>query len=155
MSQGALGHRPLAQRCRDTQPGARRFTSPGLGSETCDNYTSLALGNSWEDLRCFRQSSCPRLRQEALGGAQEDGNCKPGSPRLHPRLGEVYTLQLPEKESRKRPEGKKTQKLSGAGTGGVRGLSPAGVVRGPRGHRGSGAGDRARSPPPSGPARGS
>ena len=112
MSQGALGHRPPARRCRDTQPGAR-FTSPGLGSETCDNYTTLALGNNWKDLCCFRQSSCQRLRQEALGGAQEDGSSvKPALPRLYPRLAELYTLQLPEKEERKRPEGEK-QKLEG------------------------------------------
>lgn len=154
MSQGALGHRPPAWRCRHTQPGTRRFTSPGLGSETCDNYTTLALGNNWTDLCCFRQSSCQRLRQEALGGAQEDGSSV--KPALHPSiLGLLNYIHSSFQRKRKEKDRKEKNKLSGAGTGAVRGLSPAGVVCGPRGHSGSGTRDWARLPLPSGPERGS
>lgn len=137
------GTETLARCCKSTQPGARRLTSPALGSETCGSYPSLALGKTGKVRAAFAKAPARPLRQEALGGAREGRNCEPRAPRLHPRLTEVHTPGPRERVKKK--TGRKERKKNTLGGGDVLGLSPAGVARGPRGHSGSGASCRRAS----------
>lgn len=116
------GTETLVRRCKSTQPGARRLTSPALGSETCGSYPSLALGKTGKVRAAFAKAPARPPRQEALGGAREGRNCEPRAPRLHPRFTEVHTPDTWEKVKKKtgRKERKKTPSEAGTCSAWVR-----------------------------------
>lgn len=75
-SQGSFGAetRWHPRRCKDTQAVVRGSTSPGLGSETWDDYTLKALGKTAKLVLLFAKATTAPRGQEALRGVCEDAN---------------------------------------------------------------------------------